>query len=42
VAIVTLDDGGRITARIEGARVAIDDRVAESASRDGIAFFKKS
>ena len=41
VAIVTLDDGGRVTARVEGERVSTDDRVAEAESRDGIAFFRK-
>ena len=30
VAIVTLDDGTRLTARIAGERVAIGDRVAEA------------
>ena len=42
VVIVTLDDGGRITARIEGGNVAIDDKVIEVESRDGIPFFKKA
>ena len=42
VALVTLDDGGRVTARVEGERVSIDDRVVEAASRDGIPFFKKA
>jgi uncharacterized OB-fold protein len=42
VAIVTLDEGDRVTARIEGDRVAIDDRVAEIESRDGVPFFRKS
>ena len=42
VAIVKLDGGGSITARIEGERVAIDDRVVETAGRDGISFFKKN
>jgi uncharacterized OB-fold protein len=41
VAIVRLDVGGRITARVEGERVSIDDRVVEVESRDGIAFFRK-
>ena len=30
VAIVTLEDGSRLTARITGERVAIGDRVVES------------
>lgn len=42
VVIVTLDTGGRITARIEGGNVAIDDKVIEVESRDGIPFFRKS
>ena len=42
VAIVTLDTGGIITARIEGGNVAIDDKVIEVESRDGIPFFRKS
>ena len=42
VVIVKLDDGSRITARVEGERVAIDDRVIETAPRDGISFFRKN
>jgi uncharacterized OB-fold protein len=42
VVIVKLDDGGRITARVDGERVSIDDRVVESATRDGISFFRKN
>ena len=41
VVIVKLDDGDSLTARITGDRVAIDDRVTEVESRDGIAFFQK-
>jgi uncharacterized OB-fold protein len=41
VVIVKLDDGGKITARVDGERAAIDDRVIESTSRDGISFFRK-
>jgi uncharacterized OB-fold protein len=41
VVIVKLDDGGSITARVDGARVAIDDRVVESGIRDGVSFFRK-
>jgi uncharacterized OB-fold protein len=40
-AIVTLDDGGRVTARIAGDRIAIDDRVVEVEERDGVPFFRK-
>jgi uncharacterized OB-fold protein len=42
VAIVKLKDGGRITVRIEGDRVAIDDAVVESRIHEGISFFRKS
>ena len=42
VVIVKLDDGSRITARVEGERVAIDDPVTETAIRDGISFFRKN
>ena len=41
VVIVKLDSGGSVTARVDGERVSIDDRVVESAARDGISFFKK-
>ena len=42
VAIVTLDSGERVTGRIEGARVSIDDRVLLTETRDGVPFFRKS
>jgi len=42
VAIVTLDSGERVTGRIEGVRVKIDDRVVLSETRDGVPFFRKS
>ena len=41
VIIVKLDDGSRLTARVEGERVAIDDRVVEAEARDGIPYFRK-
>jgi uncharacterized OB-fold protein len=41
-AIVTLDDGGRVTGRIKGDRVAIGDRVTEVETRDGVPFFQKA
>jgi uncharacterized OB-fold protein len=41
-AIVTLDDGGRVTGRIRGDRVAIGDRVTEVETRDGVPFFQKA
>ena len=39
--IVKLDDGSSVTARVDGERVAIDDRVVETGTRDGISFFRK-
>ena len=42
VAIVSLDGGGRVTGRVEGERVSIDDRVALVETRDGVPFFRKS
>jgi len=42
VAIVSLDSGGRVTGRIEGERVAIDDRVVLVETRDGVPFFRKN
>lgn len=42
IAIISLDRGGRITARIEGERVAIGDRVAFKEFRNGIPVFTKS
>jgi uncharacterized OB-fold protein len=42
LAIVDLDSGGRVTARIDGDRVAIGDRVAFLESRNQIPFFRKS
>lgn len=42
VAIVTLETGERVTGRIEGARVAIDDRVTLAEVRDGVSFFRKT
>ena len=41
-AIVTLDEGGRITGRILGERVRIDDRVALAETREGVPYFKKN
>jgi uncharacterized OB-fold protein len=42
VAIVTLESGERLTVRIEGARVSIDDRVVLVETRGGVPFFRKS
>jgi len=41
-AIVTLDGGGRVTGRIAGERVFIDDRVVEVEERGGVPFFRKA
>ena len=40
-AIVALDSGGRVTGRILGEPVTIDDRVARVEVREGVPFFKK-
>ena len=42
VAIISLDEGGRVTVRVEGERVTINDRVTETDSRDGMPFFRKA
>lgn len=42
VAIVALEDGTRVTARIDGGRVAIGDRVEAAGTRDGVPFFRKT
>ncbi len=41
VAIVSLNEGGRITARIDGARTAIGDPVEWVEDRNGVPFFRK-
>jgi hypothetical protein len=41
-AIVVLDEGGRVTGRILGERVAIDDRVEQTETRDGVPYFRKT
>ncbi len=41
LAIVTLDDGSRLTVRIEGPRVAIGDAVCRVRSQDGIFYFRR-
>jgi uncharacterized OB-fold protein len=41
-AIVTLDGGGRVTGRILGDRVAIDDPVVEVERRNGVPYFTKA
>jgi len=42
VAIIDLEDGERLTARIAGDRVAIGDAVSETDSHDAIPYFRKS
>ncbi len=41
LAIVSLDSGGRLTARITGERVKIGDKVELAETRGGVEFFKK-
>jgi uncharacterized OB-fold protein len=41
-AIISLESGGRITARIDGERVVIGDRVERLEDRDGVPFFRKA
>jgi uncharacterized OB-fold protein len=42
IAIIDLEDGGRLTARIDGDTVVIGDRVEFLDHRQGIPFFRKS
>ena len=42
MAIVLLDAGGRVTARISGERVRIGDKVSFAESRDGVPYFQKA
>lgn len=42
IAIVQLDQGGRITARIRGEAVAIDDRLEFIETQEGVHFFRKT
>jgi len=39
LAIVTLDEGGRVTARVAGDRASIGDPVELAEERDGVPFF---
>ncbi len=41
LAIITLDSGKRLTARVAGDRVQIGDAVDFAEYRDGIPFFRK-
>ena len=42
IAIVIRDDGSRVTGRILGDRVAIDDLVALAETRSGVPYFRKA
>jgi uncharacterized OB-fold protein len=42
LAIITLETGGRLTARISGERVTIGQPVNFAEFRDGIPFFQKA
>jgi uncharacterized OB-fold protein len=42
VIIAKLDDGGSLTARVDGERLAIGDRVIEVEPRDGTPYFARS
>jgi uncharacterized OB-fold protein len=42
VAIVTLEDGSRVTGRVAGDRVSIGDLVERVAMRDEVPFFQKA
>ena len=42
IAIVIRDDGSRVTGRILGDRVAIDDEVALAETRNGVPYFRKA
>jgi uncharacterized OB-fold protein len=39
--IVTLDNGKRVTGRVAGDRVAIDDAVVLADERNGVPYFRK-
>jgi uncharacterized OB-fold protein len=40
--IVTLEDGSRVTGRVDGGPVAIDDPVVLAEHRNGVPFFRKA
>ncbi len=42
IAIVIRDDGSRVTGRVLGDRVSIDDEVELAETRNGVPYFKKS
>jgi hypothetical protein len=41
IAIITREDGTRVTGRIDGPRVIIGDAVVELEPRDGVPHFRK-
>ena len=41
VVIVSLEDGSRVTGRVRGERIKIDDRVEQAEMHDGVPFFRK-
>jgi uncharacterized OB-fold protein len=42
IAIVVRDDGSRVTGRILGDRVSIDDHVELAETRSGVPYFRKA
>ena len=42
IAIVIRDDGSRVTGRVIGERVSIDDEVQLAETRNGVPYFKKA
>ncbi len=42
IAIVIRDDGSRVTGRILGVRVSIDDAVELAETRNGVPYFRKA
>lgn len=41
LAIVALDAGGRVTARVSGERAEIGDRLVFVEERDGVAYYRR-
>lgn len=41
LAIIELDGGGRVTARLEGPRASIGDRVEYIGDRNGVPWFRR-
>jgi uncharacterized OB-fold protein len=42
IAIVTRDDGSRVTGRILGDRVSTDEKVELAETRNGVPYFRKA